>query len=328
MNKRNYIYDQLKVIALICIMLAHVNPNSLIFQIRNFDVPLMVLISVWLSLKTINDERFSYRKYIIKRIERLVKPTWIFLTIYFIINLFFGQLFTLREIIGSYLLVDGIGYVWIIRIYIFIAIITPLINYFFKKSKILLFIVITTQILIYYFMINYSLYLSDKIQLILNVTVLDFIGYSFIVYIAIFINKVTDLKKGLVAIIFGLIYITLAFHNNFLSTQLFKYPLRLYYLAYAIFVGILLYLLFKHLNTVKNEKKYIIFTSKNSMWIYLWHIMYINVVNNLFNEVKYGFLMRLLILLVLSIITVYFQNFILNNIQRISSTSEDPTNKN
>ena len=46
---RNYTYDLLKVIALICILLAHVNPPGVIFQLRNFDVPLMILISVWLS---------------------------------------------------------------------------------------------------------------------------------------------------------------------------------------------------------------------------------------------------------------------------------------
>jgi fucose 4-O-acetylase-like acetyltransferase len=44
-QSRDIRFDILKVIGLFCIILAHVSPPSLIFQLRNFDVPLMVMIS-------------------------------------------------------------------------------------------------------------------------------------------------------------------------------------------------------------------------------------------------------------------------------------------
>ena len=74
----------LKTIALLCIILAHVNPPTIVFQIRNFDVVLMMLISSYLGL--ISKKNYNYFSYILSRIKRLIIPTWIFLTIFFIIN--------------------------------------------------------------------------------------------------------------------------------------------------------------------------------------------------------------------------------------------------
>ena len=111
MNKRNYALDILKVIALMAIMLAHVSPSGFIFQLRNFDVPLMIMISVWLSLRTIKSEKFKYSKYIYSRAKRLIVPTWIFLTIYFFICYFKGEIISIQDIVMSYTMIDGIGYV-------------------------------------------------------------------------------------------------------------------------------------------------------------------------------------------------------------------------
>ena len=50
--------DVLKFIGLFCIILAHVNPPQIIFQIRNFDVVLMILLSAYLFLRTKKKCRF------------------------------------------------------------------------------------------------------------------------------------------------------------------------------------------------------------------------------------------------------------------------------
>ena len=42
--------DILRVIGLLCIILAHVKPNDIIFQLRNFDVVLMIMISTYLFI--------------------------------------------------------------------------------------------------------------------------------------------------------------------------------------------------------------------------------------------------------------------------------------
>lgn len=132
MKKREAYIDILKVIGLAFIILAHVDfKNPMIMQTRSFDVPLMCILSGVLAVGSYDKEK-SIVRYIIKRINRLVIPTWIFLTVYFFVyffavKVFNGDFYPIKAVIGSYLLTDGIGYVWIIRVYLICAIITPFI---------------------------------------------------------------------------------------------------------------------------------------------------------------------------------------------------------
>src|SRR4051812_10196060 len=111
MNKRNITIDLLRVAGLLCIILAHVSPPETIFQIRNFDVPLMVMVSGMLFSLTNKDEQmFRPLDYVKKRFVRLVIPVWLFLTAFFLINyselLFFHLpfIYNLNQIMTSYLL--------------------------------------------------------------------------------------------------------------------------------------------------------------------------------------------------------------------------------
>ncbi|MGU8210897.1 acyltransferase family protein [Clostridium perfringens] len=189
-------FDVLKVIALFAILFAHIEPTALAFQLRNFDVPLMIIISVWLSLEIYSKKNFNYKYYIIKRVKRLVIPTWIFLTIYFFINWILKKTFSAKTIILSYTLINGIGYIWIIRIYIYIAIISPIYFYIYKNlKKINVIIIILIEYLIYIFLVRFSFIVDERINLIITISLLDFLGYSFIVWIAIFTYKI-NIKKG------------------------------------------------------------------------------------------------------------------------------------
>ena len=82
--KRDYKIDILRFIAIICIILAHSNPPKWIFVLRNFDVTLMVMI-MGISFYLSNDnKRIKYSNYMIKRFNRLIVPTWIFISVLFI----------------------------------------------------------------------------------------------------------------------------------------------------------------------------------------------------------------------------------------------------
>jgi peptidoglycan/LPS O-acetylase OafA/YrhL len=312
LNKRNYALDILKVIALMAIMLAHVSPSGFIFQLRNFDVPLMIMISVWLSLRTIKSEKFKYSKYIYSRAKRLIVPTWIFLTIYFFICYFKGEIISIQDIVMSYTMIDGIGYVWVIRIYIYVAIITPVIYKAYEKLEKWQLISLFGMIYcLYMLLIDKVDLLNGMTKLLITATIVDFIGYSFIVLIAIIIFNLEKKDVYKLGCLFGLIFFLLAVKNGFIQTQYFKYPLRLYYLSYAFLVSIFLYLFVDKLN--QNNKlihfKIIDFISKNSMWIYLWHILYIQNVNKLFLNSNLGYIYRFLLLLLLALATTYIQNF-------------------
>ena len=108
--------------------------------------------------------------------------------------------------------------------------------------------------------------------------------------------------------IFGIIFLLLAVRYNFIETQKFKYPIRLYYLSYAFFIAIALYIIINNINkhSIIKRSKIIVFISKNSMWIYLWHILYVELVNTMFANI--GYIIRFIILISLAIMTTYIQN--------------------
>ena len=109
--------------------------KSICMQIRNFDVPLMVIISGFLafdSYKRSMKGSSSIFNYYWKRISRLLIPTWIFLISYFTLVFLFSLItkgnypYSFSAVLRSFLLLDGIGYVWIIRVYLICSFLTPI----------------------------------------------------------------------------------------------------------------------------------------------------------------------------------------------------------
>ena len=73
---RDISIDYLRMIGLFCIILAHVHPPGLIFNLRTFDVPFMVVISGLLYRATLKKQE-SVFQYIYKRAVRLIVPVYI-----------------------------------------------------------------------------------------------------------------------------------------------------------------------------------------------------------------------------------------------------------
>ncbi|MEG2847765.1 MAG: hypothetical protein RR904_03200 [Bacilli bacterium] len=145
-KNREFEIDCIRVIGLFCIILAHIPRVPLpIMAFRRFDVPLMVTLSGYLFSKTTlskKDKNIDILKYFYSRVSRLVYPTWIFLTIFFLGTFVFSNYFSLKfipfsTIARSYLLIDGIGYVWIIRIYLIVGVLGPFLNKKMQLNKIL-----------------------------------------------------------------------------------------------------------------------------------------------------------------------------------------------
>ena len=70
MTKRLLNIDILNFIGIICIIIAHTNPPKILFQIRNFDVILMCIISIFLFFNSNKKEK--YISYIKKDINKKV----------------------------------------------------------------------------------------------------------------------------------------------------------------------------------------------------------------------------------------------------------------
>ena len=136
-TQRDERIDLLRFIGLAMVILAHVYPPFIVAQLRNFDVPLMVLVSALSFSASVKQE--SYGQYVWARVKRLVFPVWLFLALYFAMQWALAFPVTLpsaRETIArTFGLLDGIGYVWVIRVFLLVALIGPFIYRFHQRES-------------------------------------------------------------------------------------------------------------------------------------------------------------------------------------------------
>lgn len=283
---RDHNIDLLRFVGLSLIILAHVNPPSIVLNLRCFDVPLMVFVSGLTCYK--KDIQFSWG-YLSHRFARLVFPVWIFLTVYFLmiyaakfVGLDFGL--TFKQVYESYLLMDGIGFVWIIRVLLLIALVTPgliKINQTIKSDT--LFIWLYSIVLILYLLIAYYKVGID-IALVRD-WVYYAIGYGFVFLLGIRMKglKCVDIML-LIAIMVALFitmgvvgkYSILRVESIFLHINDWKYPPTNIFLLYGLIMSILCYMVIYLKQRVKLNGV-VNYIGCNSIWIYLWHIPFISI---------------------------------------------------
>lgn len=269
--------DFLKLIGLTGIILAHVNAPAWIMMVRSFDVPLMILLSSILARRSY--ERFGKETnlcgFYFHRIKRLVIPVWVFLFIYF------GACFALGDPYrgGSYYLYSfsftryGIGYVWIILIYLYVMLLVPIIDIHKPLVK-------TMMIIVALFGLYETLYLlglgidnklvDSTFYYIIPYGVLSYFGY----YYTDFTKKTKNLivvLSSFVFVIFGLYYYSI--YGEFQLVSIAKYPPRLYYLSFGLACSFILLLLSETLSNKHFNNSFICFVGSHTMWIYLWHIL-------------------------------------------------------
>lgn len=142
-KQRDFSIDILRFVGMIFIILCHVGPPETLFNVRNFDVPMLVFASGLSFAAQDRDYLGSgrdYLGYIGKRLKRLLLPTWTFLIAYFVLFNLIGILmpdkgisFSTGDYLLSFSLISGIGYVWIFRVYILMAIASPFLYAILKK---------------------------------------------------------------------------------------------------------------------------------------------------------------------------------------------------
>ncbi len=277
-KERFYFIDFLKSIGLLLIIFAHINAPGYALAVRAFDVPLMVIISSILAQKSYikyeNIKGFPY-EYLIRRVKRLVIPTWIFLVFYFcLLFLLTNEVFSLKYYFSSFLLTRyGIGYVWVILIYMYSAILVPLFSKFKLNTKfvISIFVIYILYELAFYFCIGKNnLFVDTFFYYIIPYGLLTFLGYNY--------NHFSKKAKYLITIFSFVIFILLALimyktYGSPQSPSIAKYPPRLYFLSYGIFVSFTLLILCQKFNLKIFKSKIVNYISKHSLWIYLWHIV-------------------------------------------------------
>ncbi len=290
-STRDSTIDFLRAIGLLLIILAHTDElNPLLFQLRNFDVPLMVIVSA-LSFSAAYKPGRPYMPYVISRIKRLVLPVWLFLTGYFISIAIFDPAspdLLPKPIIGSFLLLGGIGYVWIIRVFVLMALIAPYV-YKFHQSKFSNkgYFAYLSAVYLFYELAVYLYGLSNNttiISMFIEDVVFYSIPYGIILAIGFRLPMLT--LKNLRILTFIMVILTILFavilyvHTGaFIPTQNYKYPPRFYYLSYALASSLLLCmfgrLFWQKISHYILINRYMTFLSVHSLWVYLWHIPFI-----------------------------------------------------
>jgi fucose 4-O-acetylase-like acetyltransferase len=310
--------DFLRFLGLICIILAHAEPCKVIFQMRNFDVPLMVMVAGLSFRVSFKDE--TYLCYLWGRVKRLVLPVWLFLSIYFLAIKFAGYPIAMpstQKIVFSYLLLNGVGYVWIIRVFLLVAIVSPFI-YSYSRNQPSNLRYLATVALVY---ISYVLILlvfqpvmtsGSAIGFIAENTAFYILPYSAVFAIGLRMPELSRKQLATMCFLFFIVFATwIVVHwvnyGKFLPTQAFKYPPQSYYLSYAMLISVMVWSfsgeIIEFLKKL-NFSPIIFFFGQNSIWIYLWHIPIVQLVKQPF-LVKYP-----LVLISASVITLIQINIV------------------
>ncbi len=288
--ERNFKFDILRFIGVLVIMLAHSYPPDWLFQLRNFGTPLLILGSALTYEYIYRFRPIHPLPFFKKRLIRLTFPTWAFLTFLF---LFFwiatfilnkNYPFSSNTIITSYTYYDGIGFVWILKVYMILALITPFCLRISKstiknaKYFLLLSIIYLVYEIITYFFLKTSI--SESIKNIISEYILVVIPYSVLYFYGMRLHQLKDKTILLIIATSFVLFLVLAIQkfmvfDHFIPTQKYKYPPRLYYLSYAFCcINLMYYSISKFISiTNDNAKRIITWLSSNSLWIYLWHIM-------------------------------------------------------
>ena len=324
---RNERIDILRFIGLSMIIFAHVDPPGILFQLRNFDVPLMILVSAMsfsLSYKT-NE---PYQSYVWKRIKRLVFPVWIFLSFYFLALLALdpgNQELATNTVITSYALLEGIGYVWVIRVFLLVALISPLVFVWHQNtdSEGKHYGPLAASLLFYELVRYFALpYIWQGKGEIVSAVLLYVIPYGTLFAIGLRMANaakqqlyvIASVSLGIFAIAgMGLFLVT----GEFIPTQSLKYPPSIYYFSYALFVSSLLWIYsekIEYLFEKINIKNGVLFIASNSIWIYLWHIP-------LIKNIHTHYVLKFFIVYIAAVVITYVQislvSYLLKNIDSV-----------
>lgn len=287
MRQRVDYIDFLRFIGLSLVILAHTDAPDLVLQLRSFDVPLMVFVS-GLSYGGLNLNS-SLKNFYLSRTLRILIPVYLFLTLYFLIFHFIrGHSYPESYIINSYLLLENnsIGFVWIFRVFLMIMLVTPILKKIaYGISLIQLFTFLLGILLLQEIVVSAAnLFRSLPFLTSLWIETVPYItGYSICFLFGCHVRQVIP-KTEIIMLISVFLILLLALIISYLSTysiiriNVFKYPPRHIYILYGISISSLLWYC-RHLHIKLPQS--CIFIGRNTLWIYLWHIVILMVTRKL-----------------------------------------------
>lgn len=319
--------DILRFLGLSLIILAHVQCPYYLNEFKCFDVPLMIFVSGLATSKKITS---GYWSYICKRARRLIFPVWLFLIVY-IPTLCLGQLVhlvpsgyvDLNYIIDSFMLTGGVGYVWIIRVFLLIMLVTPLLVKLEQtvKSNLFYFFIVGILIVTQFLLVHVFNYIDNHspLGILYSRDIMRLTGYMPLFMIGLRLRLAKQRAMNYFLFIGVILYI--ATMLVYIHTQGFpisisrdyKYPPHSYYILYGISACMILWPL-RRFYAWMSKSRSIMFVSQNTMWIYLWHMPFALFANVIIPQ----WWMRYLAIYVGAVGCYLIQYFIVNKIAPVS----------
>lgn len=308
--KRDSYIDFLRSVGLLLLVIAHTSPPAFLKELRSFDVPLMVMISA-MCYKPCN---YIWRYYI-RRFKRIYCPVAFFLTIFFSLSYMFFQTFgkmhfDISQILGSYMLLNepSIGFVWIFRVFLMIALTLPLISRLINNYNNYIIIVISlATVFIQHIAVQCVDPIKDRfLNCFLTETLLYLIGYSSIVIIGLRIRSFTLKQLATALLVTGILIIVFMFYNYpIFNPNSHKYPPQSLFILYGLFCSMFIWILKPIL--IRFSRIHIwSYLSKNSLWIYLWHIPTVYGISSILSVEGMWFARYSLVLLLSLLLTFLF----------------------
>ncbi|QDU71453.1 acyltransferase family protein [Mucisphaera calidilacus] len=286
-SDRDVLIDVLRAIGLVMIVLAHTIPSGwTIFQLRNFDVPLMAFVA-GMSFAVTAPERLSLGPYYLKRIGRLLVPTYTFLLLFFGITALccwlIDQPFALQGgWYQTFMLTNhppSIGYVWIIRVFVLLAATAPLLHWVWMRTPKAVF---ASSLIVAYAGYEVAFYNIPRpetvwVRTLLFTYIYFAISYALMFGVGMLCTRLSALQRFLAVIFFSIVFVICIFYfargdEITLRMQSYKYPPRLYYVSWGMLMSLTLSLVLMRLWLPGVLMSAVRFLSSASLWIYLWHI--------------------------------------------------------
>ncbi len=326
---RNISLDLFRLFGISIIMIAHANPPAWLFQLRNFGTPLLIVASALTYAEVYSNRYLATAKFYKKRMFKLIIPAWVFLSFFFLFWLTASNIlskeypFTIITILSSYSFLTGIGFLWIFKVYIILALMTPLALKFSQSSysNSRYFITLIIAYIIYELAIHYgNVYTSNNNpQSLLNTVVLIIVPYGILYLYGMRLHTFSNNKVMAIAVTSLLLFLFIGWQKHqtlgeFIPTQHFKYPPSAYYLSYALFALNCCYLFCRNIkiNNIKFSQT-VLWLSSNALWIYLWHVMAYYLWHFTISSNHAGFTLfiaKLSFLFLFGIICTYLQLFV------------------
>lgn len=305
--------DVMRAVGLMMIILAHVSPPNFLFQLRTFDVPMMLFVS-GMSYFIAAKKNVSLVPYVISRFKRLVLPAWVFISIFFICIFIFnpGGFSNIRNssvVISSYTL-NGFGYFWIIRVFLIIAVLSSLFVRVTDGSNARALTITIIMLLLASFLslIGKGSGVTGKLLEQIIIPTLSY-GAAFIIgYKWLSLNNRDRVNVFIVSVFVCLVFLIAGFIVKGIISypQDFKYPPSVYFIAYSFVISIPIYFILSNIQINSGWSGVILlFISSNTIWIYLWHIPIVEYFNR--NDSGLNFLIKYAVAFFIPVLIVFVQ---------------------